>query len=549
MMTKPKSSNNSKYRSSSNERETSRNELSNNNKTSGHPLLSSSAKFKLNEHHTNNDRLKHLNLINNKSNFRNDLMNSSHNLISKDLKYNCYFSSSASSLLDSTDSSSALFVDEKKSRKMSSHYEKENQVSMANTRLHHHHNNNNNHHNYRPEKLSTSTNNLYNIKNEQESKCEEESVKYGELIVLGYNGCISQSSYTSSSLIRVNGTNNAANRRKSKYILKRREKPNGVRPATQHNCQSSQEANNLTAQQRNHSVTYTMSRNHTVVVQYMRDENTDMFQIGRSSENAIDFIILDTVVPPTTTPQSSPTSSLLPIMSNINSNNQQAKQQQQQNDPAAAAAQTQQSTISRFSCRICVDRDYPYTARIYAAGFDSSKSIFLGEKATKWKNDKGELDGVTTNGVLIMHPSDGFHAESQAKKNEWLEVSVCGSVFSLNESRLAPCLIRNNSAIKESPSRSNVLRDGTLIDLCGATLVWRSVDSLTRTPTKHYLDMNLENLNSLRPQCPVGLKTLVFPSSASPLNTQNQIHSSLFPHLNQNSKNICHSRQKKTISG
>lgn len=37
-----------------------------------------------------------------------------------------------------------------------------------------------------------------------------------------------------------------------------------------------------------------------------------------------------------------------------------------------------QSTISRFSCRIVVDRDPPYTARIYAAGFDSGKNIFLG---------------------------------------------------------------------------------------------------------------------------------------------------------------------------
>jgi pellino protein len=34
-----------------------------------------------------------------------------------------------------------------------------------------------------------------------------------------------------------------------------------------------------------------------------------------------------------------------------------------------------QSTISRFSCRIVVDRDPPYTSRIYAAGFDSGKNI------------------------------------------------------------------------------------------------------------------------------------------------------------------------------
>lgn len=120
---------------------------------------------------------------------------------------------------------------------------------------------------------------------------------------------------------------------------------------------------------------------------------------------------------------------------------------------------------------------------------------------------------MTTNGVLIMHPSNGFTGQD-SKSNEWMEVSVCGAVFSLSESRLAPCLGKSTPS---NPNKTNVLRDGTLIDLCGATLIWRSTDSLQRTPTKHYLEMNLENLNRLRPQCPVGLKTLVFPSSASPL--------------------------------
>lgn len=36
------------------------------------------------------------------------------------------------------------------------------------------------------------------------------------------------------------------------------------------------------------------------------------------------------------------------------------------------------STISRFACRIICDRNNSNVARIYAAGFDSSKNIFLG---------------------------------------------------------------------------------------------------------------------------------------------------------------------------
>lgn len=37
-----------------------------------------------------------------------------------------------------------------------------------------------------------------------------------------------------------------------------------------------------------------------------------------------------------------------------------------------------QSTISRFACRIIVERSESHRARIFAAGFDSSRNIFLG---------------------------------------------------------------------------------------------------------------------------------------------------------------------------
>lgn len=68
------------------------------------------------------------------------------------------------------------------------------------------------------------------------------------------------------------------------------------------------------------------------------------FQIGRSSEDQIDFVVMDTI------PGS----------------------QRKESDSVS------QSTISRFACRILVERSPPYTARIYAAGFDSGRNIFLG---------------------------------------------------------------------------------------------------------------------------------------------------------------------------
>lgn len=61
---------------------------------------------------------------------------------------------------------------------------------------------------------------------------------------------------------------------------------------------------------------------------------------------------------------------------------------------------------------------------------------FLQEKATKWQENGREIDGLTTNGVLIMHPKGTF-CGGEAKFGSWLETSVGGGVFSLRESRSA----------------------------------------------------------------------------------------------------------------
>lgn len=71
---------------------------------------------------------------------------------------------------------------------------------------------------------------------------------------------------------------------------------------------------------------------------------TVSLQIGRSTESPIDFVVTDT-----------------------------SGEGKEGEDPSVAP-----STISRFACRVVCERNPPYTARIYAAGFDSSKNIFLG---------------------------------------------------------------------------------------------------------------------------------------------------------------------------
>ncbi|VVD02934.1 unnamed protein product [Leptidea sinapis] len=153
-----------------------------------------------------------------------------------------------------------------------------------------------------------------------------------------------------------------------------------------------------------------------------------------------------------------------------------------------------QSTISRFACRIISDRNDVNNCRIYAAGFDSSRNIFLGEKATKW-SENHEIDGLTTNGVLIMHPRGDF-CGGDATCGPWRETSVGGAGL--------PC-----------QAETNVLRDGTMIDLCGATLLWRSAEGLKNSPTKRDLEALVDELNAGRPQCPVGLNTLVIPRKLS----------------------------------
>lgn len=279
-------------------------------------------------------------------------------------------------------------------------------------------------------------------------------VKYGELIVLGYNGSL---------------PNGDRGRRKSRFALYKRPKANGVKPSTVHVACSPQAAKAISNKDQ-HSISYTLSRVQMVVVEYTHDCNTDMFQIGRSTESPIDFVVTDTV----------------------------AGSQSNTDAPSV------QSTISRFACRIKCQRSPPYTARIYAAGFDSSKNIFLGEKAAKWRTPDGQMDGLTTNGVLVMHPRNGFSQDS--KPGVWREISVCGNVFTLRETRSA------QQRGKMVETESHELVDGSLIDLCGATLLWRTAEGLSRAPTLKHLEALRQEINAARPQCPVGFNTLAFPS-------------------------------------
>uniref|UniRef100_H3B803 Pellino E3 ubiquitin protein ligase 1 n=1 Tax=Latimeria chalumnae TaxID=7897 RepID=H3B803_LATCH len=307
-------------------------------------------------------------------------------------------------------------------------------------------------------------------------------MKYGELIVLGLFGkkkMLLESPQRNKSLLCIttmyNGSlpNGDRGRRKSRFALLKRPKANGVKPSTVHVACTPQAAKAISNKDQ-HSISYTLSRAQTVVVEYTYDSNTDMFQIGRSTESPIDFVVTDTV------PGSQSNSD----------------------------TQSVQSTISRFACRIICERSPPYRARIYAAGFDSSKNIFLGIQCSKWEFRSPGCDRIDWQGYFYVEDKKNLHSIFVfTRPAVYLLCHVTGWIC------YSTCC--TNSVQKKGrpvENETNELQDGSLIDLCGATLLWRTAEGLAHTPTVKHLEALRQEINAARPQCPVGFNTLAFPS-------------------------------------
>lgn len=86
---------------------------------------------------------------------------------------------------------------------------------------------------------------------------------------------------------------------------------------------------------------------------------------------------------------------------------------------------------------------------------DRFSSPSFQEKSIKWQNHHHEMDGVTTNGILIMH-IDGDRFDRNAKTTKWKEVSVGGYVFDLGEGRMK---FNYQSAVKFFRIDSNLFVD------------------------------------------------------------------------------------------
>jgi len=122
-----------------------------------------------------------------------------------------------------------------------------------------------------------------------------------------------------------------------------------------------------------HTIFYTLPRHQAVIVEYSPDPTKDMYQIGRSSEEPIDFVVADTVPGVRSIPYR--TSSCVGgggVGGGANSSATSSSQ-----------SRVAQSTISRFACRLLIERNStPAKAYVFAAGFDSSRNIFLGVTTT-----------------------------------------------------------------------------------------------------------------------------------------------------------------------
>lgn len=272
---------------------------------------------------------------------------------------------------------------------------------------------------------------------------------------------------------------------------------------------------------------------HASVTEYVADETTDMFQIGRMPCKQNDVVIPG---------------------------------------PRVGAS----GTISRFAARILCYRDAPSQCRIYAGGFDASRRMSTAGHALKrcfrcgeWlkrvpsdhrcidelmmvdatsnQHDEHEvahivtdledaeqvpIDGLTKNGVRVWLP----------EQRKWFEVSVNGNLYEI-ASRTAspPSTSRRSSANPETSVRHSafnrpaegvasgvpaLLTNGAIIDLGGVQLQFQSrwsnqtageEDNLIRASMSMLGEVDggdeataASKLDQLNVQCPVQLHTLRF---------------------------------------
>lgn len=80
--------------------------------------------------------------------------------------------------------------------------------------------------------------------------------------------------------IRYNGflPQGERGRKRSKFVLSKRKEANGVKKS-KHYVVKTPHSSQAILDVKQHSISYTLSRNHAVIVEYTPDEDMDMFQV------------------------------------------------------------------------------------------------------------------------------------------------------------------------------------------------------------------------------------------------------------------------------
>lgn len=193
--------------------------------------------------------------------------------------------------------------------------------------------------------------------------------------------------------------------------------------------------------------------NNRFIVSYVSDPTTDIFQIGRSEESN-DFVIRGYC-----------------------------------HEERGSKKYT--GPTSRYACRIISSRLPPYQSFLYASGFNEKKIMSLTDNKHIINCSKNnDLDVLTAFGVKLWHP--------QLKK--WAEISLNGNVYNIRKSVDEPGGEMNDSNF------TNELLDGSIIDLCGVSLVFQKSPSLSKLDPITIV----QELNALKIQCPVLLHSIEF---------------------------------------
>lgn len=222
---------------------------------------------------------------------------------------------------------------------------------------------------------------------------------------------------------------------------------------------------------------------HAAPTQAPRDE-TDVYQLGRAACGSIDIVVRGRL--------------------------------HECSGAGEGAGPALSGPISKYACRIECSRVAPFDCRIYAGGWDHTSrgvEVMLGERSPRWwcPTGAGEnlLDGFTTYGLRVFQPQLG----------EWFEVSARGIAYRCRPAGSAGHSSRGNILLQAPPTAritdprvSNLLMEGSLIDIGGVTLAFQSPATIFSDKTSDITAgrKSISCLNRLRPYCPVLFSRLNF---------------------------------------